>query len=1859
MQSVWVPDPERVFVRAELVEEKTLRNKQNKDEHWAVVKVDGGQVEVPIEEVCEVNPNTFDRIDDMSELTHLNEPSVLYNLENRYADDTIYTYSGLFLVAINPYSNIRIYSQDYINLYHGSPKEDNKPHIFAIAEQAYQNLLSLKRDQSILVTGESGAGKTENTKKILQYLASITSEDKLAPDTTHESFERKILQSNPILEAFGNAQTVRNNNSSRFGKFIKIEFDELGKINGAHVDWYLLEKSRVIQQGPRERNYHIFYQMLSGLSAQDLRKFGLETNSIRGYRYLRDSNASIPGVDDTQDFHALLNSFKVVGFTECEVHTVLTVIAIILHIGNIDFVSERAEQASFSNSVETLCQLLGVTESDFKTAILKPKAKAGKDWVVQSKNAQQARFILNSLSRSLYENLFSHVVQKINDNLDHGSMTENYIGLLDIAGFEIFKHNSFEQLCINYTNEKLQQFFNHHMFVLEQNEYLKENVQWSYIDYGKDLQSTIDLIERKDENPGVLPLLDEESILPKSTDDSFYSKLVSFCSDKSAKFKRSKKDRCFVLTHYAGDVEYNVEGWLSKNKDPLSANLLQLLSTSSNDLIKRFFDSNDSQPNAFKTSSHRHRSQLNSLLDRLSSTEPHFVRCIIPNDKKKAHDFNRKLILDQLRCNGVLEGIRIAREGYPNRIFFKEFFQRYKILSDEYRYSNNSKKNCEIVLSSLHLDPALFKVGNSKLFFKAGVLAGLETKKEDRIASMVSKLIAKINGTIVRRQTSDQLKKLQAAQVLKVAFTTYDKLMKDRWFSLYVKIKPLLDSTQEISKTKKIAEHVKQLEAELERVNLLNRTISTDKSALTEDLTRVREILLVERNKLKEHEDKLELLNSKEKELNDLLEESEKQRQHLTDEKSTLQKTFEKSQGDMQSAEDGAAKAQALLLKLQKENEALNDSIAKLQSELNGAKIACSQLESEKHKLSEELGAMEKELSSKKNSIAELETKLSHSDIELERALQGLEKKFHSTSKRLTSLVEENKYLRDSLERSKKESVEVQNTLQSKEKELQRFLERLEQNQVLIQSLNKERDDLLSEHVSLISGAKALQAELLEYKKKNQALEQTCKALRDTANSSSETALSKVPQNEQTTKRIESLSEQLAREKSLTKFLNERLIDNASSRTSSRSTNDQEDSRLMSGEDIFEAYDELKIELREASFRLEKEVNQKKDLISKLRFTETRLASASFEIQNMSSQLRALKSAIVNAGLHVNLEEILSQVEPVELNHEKLILEIAHLRSQLQAEKQARSDAENAASALHSKIRQIQRSDSSSDIFRLKYEASEQRVKSLESKITSQALRDKTNLTNGEIFIQRGSISKYEEDLKLYKLEKYKLQDLLVESEKQINNLKKGLRQYQTDKAALAEELARLKKELDVSERQNRLLSTSSNNHKVQYENCIEDLHATEGQLKEMIHCLRESEADIKIMASIVERLKAQNKQKDKQLWEVESRNNELESEVEEKNIDISKLQSRVHILNQDLAHFKDRVRTAGDQRQLLAEIENLKAELNSSLRAETELKKENSSTSYTLENVKIEYDSKVEDLLRQNSHYEQVIGGLVDERDAATSVRDELQSSLTKLQGKLGSLNESVTSLLEVKRQLESQRDGLNDKCDESRAALEKLAEEKEMITSKIHSLEEALHLQQQQTERNESLVEQLQSSLTDNKSQLAIEKDKNIVLREENLSLGKSNDQLRSTLGVLESKIADKTEQEAWISKVQELEDLVTQESDAKFEEIKKNKALQRIVEELKGINKKQADTIATANTNREDYVREIAEKLERLEVLENHVAKQEVDGRRIERDRAYQEEQVLYLQKELDLWKEKYNDLSMRRKSIDARSNDELFI
>ncbi|XP_059920731.1 myosin-10 [Gadus macrocephalus] len=744
---VWVPSEKHGFESASIREERG-------DEVEVELTDSQRKLTLSREEVQRMNPPRFSKVEDMADLTCLNEASVLHNLRERYYSGLIYTYSGLFCVVVNPYKNLQVYTESIVEMYRGKKRHEMPPHIYAISEAAYRSMLQDREDQSILCTGESGAGKTENTKKVIQYLAHVASSHKTgAPGRKQESstmdgtrslprgclvnrsmqygeLERQLLQANPILEAFGNAKTVKNDNSSRFGKFIRINFDVAGYIVGANIETYLLEKSRAIRQAKDERTFHIFYQLLSG--ASDATRADLLLGSPDEYRFLSGGSIPIPGQSDADNFTQTMESMTIMGFNPDESLAMLKVISAGLQFGNISFTKEKHhDQASMPDdtAAQKMCHLLGISVVEFTRAILTPRIKVGREYVQKAQTKEQADFAVEALAKATYERLFRWLVHRINRALDRRQRQgASFIGILDIAGFEIFQLNSFEQLCINYTNEKLQQLFNHTMFILEQEEYQREGIEWNFIDFGLDLQPCIDLIERPAHPPGVLALLDEECWFPRATDRSFVDKLSGEQGTHPKFFKprQPRQEADFAIIHYAGKVDYKANDWLVKNMDPLNDNVASLLHQSSDHFISElwrediqtlprvyFFDSyatiqanggdmerivgldqvssgESSGPvtfgaaglktkkGMFRTVGQLYKESLTKLMATLRNTNPNFLRCIIPNHEKKAGKLSPNLVLDQLRCNGVLEGIRICRQGFPNRIPFQEFRQRWK-----------------------------------------------------------------------------------------------------------------------------------------------------------------------------------------------------------------------------------------------------------------------------------------------------------------------------------------------------------------------------------------------------------------------------------------------------------------------------------------------------------------------------------------------------------------------------------------------------------------------------------------------------------------------------------------------------------------------------------------------------------------------------------------------------------------------------------------------------------------------------------------------------------------------------------------------------------------------------------------------------------------------------------------------------------------------------------------------------------------------------------------------------------------------------------------------------------------------------
>ncbi|KAI8638229.1 P-loop containing nucleoside triphosphate hydrolase protein [Parasitella parasitica] len=777
--------------------------------------------QVPKDQVYMMNPPKFDYVEDMAELLHMHEPAVVHNLTQRYTRNDIYTYSGMFLVAVNPYRSLPIYSTDIIRQYRKKRRGELPPHIYAIADHAFHDMLHDKENQSILITGESGAGKTENTKIVIQYLASIAGNGSNGfgiNSAKKGTLETQILQANPILEAFGNAQTIRNNNSSRFGKFIRIAFNRTGDISGAFIDWYLLETSRVHTQTSEERNYHVFYQLLNAADQDTKEQLNISKYTPADFNYTKHSKHTIQNVDDAAEYNKLVHSMEIMGIDANERLEFFRIVIAVLYLGNI-VVNGNSSRVDVSN-YEMACQLLGVSPQSFKKNLLEPQIKAGNEWVSQSKSSSQIKDNLDALSKVLYERNFGHLVSRINSAIEGPqslegmsiSEGERFIGVLDIAGFEIFKVNSFEQLCVNYTNEKLQDFFNQNMFVLEAREYKEENIRCDEsLDYRNDLEPTINLIESSKNPIGILSCLEDECVT-QGTDERLLAKICEQ-NKSNERFTRDKYNQGFTIKHYAGEVKYQTAGWIERGKDPLNENVARLLAESTNKhvatLFKDYASDLPSSPDRqfdsrkplyrtrkgagnFYTVGYKHKQQLSVLMDTLQKTRPHFVRCILPNNRKRPGEIQPKLVLDQLRCNGVLEGIRICRVGYPNRLLFKQFREQYKILApDLIANERDHRKACQMLLSTSQLGSDQFQIGRTKVFFKAGMLGKLEEHRDIRLSEIATKIQAACLGVIarrkvIRRQTQDKL-----IRTIQRNSRIYIDMMQSRLWKVYHRRKEL------------------------------------------------------------------------------------------------------------------------------------------------------------------------------------------------------------------------------------------------------------------------------------------------------------------------------------------------------------------------------------------------------------------------------------------------------------------------------------------------------------------------------------------------------------------------------------------------------------------------------------------------------------------------------------------------------------------------------------------------------------------------------------------------------------------------------------------------------------------------------------------------------------------------------------------------------------------------------------------------------------------------------------------------------------------------------------------------------------
>ncbi|KAD0611557.1 hypothetical protein E3N88_43986 [Mikania micrantha] len=694
-------------------------------------------------------------VDDMTKLSYLHEPGVLQNLRTRYELNEIYTYTGNILIAINPFQKLpHLYDTHMMQQYKGTPFGELSPHVFAIADTSYRAMVNEGKSNSILVSGESGAGKTETTKMLMRFLAYLGGRKA----TEGRTVEQQVLESNPVLEAFGNAKTVRNNNSSRFGKFVEIQFDKHGRISGAAIRTYLLERSRVCQVNDPERNYHCFY-LLCAAPPEEIEKYKL--GSPQSFHYLNQSKCfELVGVNDGLEYLATRRAMDIVGISKKEQEAIFRVTAAILHLGNIAFAKGKEvdssvlkdDQAEFHLKMAAellMCDPIALQDALCKRVMITPE-----EVIKRSLDPLSASFSRDGLAKTIYCRLFDWLVNKINVSIGQDATSKSLIGVLDIYGFESFTNNSFEQFCINFTNEKLQQHFNQHVFKGEQEEYKKEAIDWSYIEF-VDNQDVLDLLEKKP--GGIIALLDEACMFPKSTHETFSNKLYQTFKNHKRFIKPKLSRTDFTIAHYAGEVQYQSDQFLDKNKDYVVPEHQDLLSISKCSFVAGLFPpvaEESSKSSKFSSIGSRFKLQLQQLMETLNATEPHYVRCVKPNNKLKPAIFENINIMQQLRCGGVLEAIRISCAGYPTRRAFFEFINRFGILAPETLAGSNfdEKTVCAKILEKMGLSG--FQIGKTKVFLRAGQMAELDARRAEVLGSAAAIIQRRIRTHIAHKQAT-------------------------------------------------------------------------------------------------------------------------------------------------------------------------------------------------------------------------------------------------------------------------------------------------------------------------------------------------------------------------------------------------------------------------------------------------------------------------------------------------------------------------------------------------------------------------------------------------------------------------------------------------------------------------------------------------------------------------------------------------------------------------------------------------------------------------------------------------------------------------------------------------------------------------------------------------------------------------------------------------------------------------------------------------------------------------------------------------------------------------------------------------
>ncbi|KAM6910646.1 uncharacterized protein myh14 [Xenentodon cancila] len=1696
--------------------------------------------------------------------------------------------------------------------------------------------------------------------------------------------ERQLLQANPILEAFGNAKTVKNDNSSRFGKFIRINFDVAGYIVGANIETYLLEKSRATRQAKDERTFHVFYQLLSGASQET--RADLLLGSADEYRFLSGGSIPVPGQSDSENFTQTMDSMAIMGFTPEELISMLKVISAVLQFGNISFMKEKnQDQASMpdNTAAQKLCHLLGINVLEFTRAILTPRIKVGREYVQKAQTKEQADFAIEALGKATYERLFRWLVHRINRALDRRQRQgASFIGILDIAGFEIFQLNSFEQLCINYTNEKLQQLFNHTMFILEQEEYQREGIDWNFIDFGLDLQPCIDLIERPAHPPGVLALLDEECWFPRATDRTFVEKL-SAEQGSHPKFFKSKQPRGeadFSIIHYAGKVDYKADDWLVKNMDPLNDNVASLLHQSSDHFVSELWKEVDrivgldqvssgensapvtfgaaglkTKKGMFRTVGQLYKESLTKLMATLRNTNPNFLRCIIPNHEKRAGKLAPHLVLDQLRCNGVLEGIRICRQGFPNRIPFQEFRQRYEILTPNAipRTFMDGKQASELMIAALELDLNLFRVGQSKVFFRAGVLAHLEEERDLKITDTIIRFQSAARGFLARKAFLRKQQQLSALRVVQRNCAAYLKLRNWQWWRLFTKVKPLLQVTRQDEEIQAREAELQKAKDKLTRVELDYTELDRKHAQLLEEKAVLADQLQAEAELFAEAEEMRARLVSRKQELEEVLgelesrlEEEEERGVQLTNEKKRMQQNIQDLEEQLEEEESAR---QRLLL----EKVTLETKVKSLETDLLTAVEQRDRLSKEKKLLEEHLSEVTDQLTEeeeKTKSLNKLKNKQEAVIADLEERLKREEQGRLEQEKWKRRMESESLEAQEQLSDLGMLTAELRGTLAQKEKEITTLQSRLEEEGARRADAQRGLREALSQVSELKEEVENERGMRERAEKQRRDLGEELEALRteleDTLDTTAaqqelrsrrEAELSELQRciEEETRRHEVQVSELRVKHTAAIDGLQEQL-DN-----SKRARQSLEKSKGMLEEERQNLTSELKS--LQAS-RTESERGRKR-AEGQLQELSARLAQADREREDREERLHKLQSEI---------ESLSGNLSSSETKYLRLAKEASSLESQLHDARELLQDETRQKVALASRVRVLEEEKNG---LMERLEEEEERAKELTRQIQThtqqlaelrkQSEEVSTAVETGEEArrkLQRELDSalqkerQKEEEKERVERQRERLREEIEDMtialqrerqnctalEKRQKKFDQCLAEEKAVSARLAEEKDRA--EADSREKETKYLALSRSLQEVQDQR--DELERANKQLRLEMEQLVNQQDDVgknvhelertrRTLETEAQNLRVQTQELEEELTEAE--NSRLRLEV---TLQALKAQFEREISTNEEKGEEKRRALSKQVRELEIQLEEERTQRSQAVLAKKQLEAELQEAEAQVEGTSRGKEEAVKQLRRLQGQMKEVLREL----DETKLARDEVivqskdgDKKIQTLEAEVLHLTEELSVSERQRRQAQQERDELADEMVNSSSGKNALFEEKRRLEARVNQLEE--ELEEEQTNSELLTERQRKTALQVETLTVQLQGERTLAQKAEasREQLERQNKELKTRLGELEGAVRGKHRLSvaALEAKIESMEEQMEQE---RQERAIANKLVRKTEKKLKEVMMQAEDERRHADQYREQLDKSMVrlKQLKRqLEEVEEENSRSNAQKRKLQRE------------------------------------------